>query len=74
MPWSNYSRVPQLLNLCCKACGPQRPKPARLGPTLCNEKPLQCPSPQLDSGPCSLQLEKDKRSNKDPAEPKIIKK
>ena len=52
MPRSNYSRLPQLLNLCCKACGPQLPKPACLGPTLCNKRShCHARTPQLESRP-----------------------
>ena len=61
-PWSG--RIPhatgQLTPLCAaaKACVPES--------MLFNEKPLQweAHTPQLKSGPCSLQLEKAHHSNK----------
>ena len=45
-------------------------------PVLCNEKPLQWEArmSQLESSPCSLQLEKNQTSNKDSAQPEKKKK
>ena len=58
MPQSNWAQVLQLLKpMCQRACAPQQR-------SHCNEKPVQ-----LESGPCSQQLEKSSHGNRDPAQP-----
>ena len=53
---------------------PQLLKPTHLKRVLCNKKATAIlHAPELERRPCSPQLEKSPRSNKDPAQPKISK-
>ena len=79
-PWATTV----LFSLCSRAQEPQllSPGAALLKPACpraCarqQENPLwrEARTPQLESSPCSPQLEKSSRSNKDPAQPKMINK
>ena len=70
---SNQAHAPQLSSLCSRAQKTQRLKPE--GPRVCapQEKPLQreAHAPQLESSPCSPQLEKGLCGIEDPAQPKL---
>ena len=71
MPWSNSACAPQLLSLCSGAQEAQPLKPMHPRAPLQQELPLQWEalSPQPESGPCSLQLQKSPCSNRDLAWP-----
>ena len=66
---SNWAHAPQLWNLCSRAQEPQVLKAVR--PIACaqqHEKPPQweAHAPQLETSPCSPQLEKSLHNSKDP--------
>ena len=83
MPWSNWACLPQLLSLCSRVQEPQPLSPHAVVPEAyvpraCAPQQGRRPQweahmPQLESSPCSLQLEKSPRSSEDPAQPKIHK-
>ena len=73
---SNWVRVPQLLNLCSRAQEPQLLKPVSLRTHALQQEKLpqwEACTPQLESSPLSLKLEKSPYSNEDSAQLKINK-
>ena len=60
MLWSNYARVPQLLSLCSRAQEPQLLKLMSPRARALQQEKLpqrEACTPQLESNPCSPQLE-----------------
>ena len=74
LPRSDSAHAPRLLNLYSRAREPQLSNPVHLKAcALQQEEPTTRPTPQPESKPCPLRLEKGPHSNKDPAQTKINK-